>query len=92
MQRLGLVLILLLAGGCTQQVALKEPGDHQIGRTYAITISQEWSHVGGNPQRWTIDGPSLGLLRTWSGLRSGQALLRKPGRKTPAFRATSRAP
>jgi len=63
------------------------PGEHRIGTAYSFTTSVEWSLVGGAPQNWTIDGPALGLLQTWGGLKTGDVLIRKQGRRMPAFRS-----
>lgn len=88
MRGLIVILIVFLASGCSGGITHKPPGEYKVGSSYSITTSTPWSHIAGNPQQWTIDGPSLGLLQTWAGLKSGDALVRRQGRKTPVFRST----
>ncbi len=88
MKRALMVLILIAAAGCSGGASKKDPGEQRIGSRYSITTSTAWSHVSGNPQNWTIDGPGLGLLQTWGGLGTGDALIRKQGRRMPQFRSS----
>lgn len=80
-------LILLLAAACGGDISKMPPGEQRIGSAYSFTTSLEWSHVGSSPQNRTIDGPALGLLQTWGGLKSGDVLIEKQGRRMPAFRS-----
>ncbi len=81
------LLVLVLAAGCGGDVSKVPPGRQQIGSAYTFTTYTEWSLVGGSPQNWTIDGPALGLLQTWGGLKPGNVLIQKQGRRMPAFRS-----
>jgi len=88
MTRILVLLLVILTAGCGGDAAMREPGEQQIGSSYTITTSVDWSLVDGSPQNWTIDGPALGLLQTWGGLKTGDVLIRKQGRRMPAFRSS----
>lgn len=82
---LGLLFLIAMTGCAT--VTMKSPGRHEIGSSYTITTSRSWSHIAGPPESWTIDGPSLGVLRTWADLEDGDRLFVHPQQTLPQFRS-----
>ena len=80
------LLFLVVITGCTP-ITTKSPGRHEIGAAYTITTSRSWSHFDGPPEYWTIDGPPLGLLHTWSDVEDGDTLFEHPQQPLPQFRS-----
>jgi len=88
MTRVFALLLVILTAGCGGDAKMRDPGEQKIGSAYSITTSLDWSFFDGNPQNWTIYGPALGLMQTWGALKTGDVLIRKQGRRMPAFRSS----
>ncbi len=86
MVRVFALLALMTVAGCAAVATTKQPGRHEVGDSYSIATSTAWSHVAGPPETWTIEGPNLGVLRTWAEVEDGDRLFQDPQKKAPAFR------
>ncbi len=84
---LGLLTLIVVTGCASAGITEKTPGRHEISKSYSINTTQSWSHFKGPPEMWTIDGWSLGLLRTWGGLKDGDTLFESPEMSFPKFRS-----
>ena len=88
MRGLPALLVLLAVAGCASaNITMKQPGRHDVGSSYSIATSRTWSHIAGPPGAWTIDGPALGVMRTWATVEDGETLFPMAQKKGPAFRA-----
>jgi hypothetical protein len=84
------ILSLIITTGCASMgITMKSPGRHEIGNSYSISTSRSWSHISGPPETWTIDGPALGVLRTWAALEDGDTLVEQSDQSLPQFRSNS---
>lgn len=68
--------VLLFLMGCAPEPKISEkmPGRYEIGSSYAISTSIDWTHIPYDAETWTIYGPHLGALRTWADLQEGDDL------------------
>ena len=82
------ILSLVIVTGCaSMEITMKSPGRHEIGNSYSINTSRNWSHLSGPPETWTIDGPALGMLRTWAAVEDGSTLFVQGDQTLPQFRS-----
>ncbi len=82
-----LILLVAVTGCASANITMKQPGRHDVGSSYSFSTSRTWSHISGPPGAWTIDGPALGVLRTWAAVEDGETLFPKAEKKGPAFRS-----
>ncbi|MDJ0608822.1 MAG: hypothetical protein QNJ67_07575 [Kiloniellales bacterium] len=87
MLRVFALLALMTATGCAAVATTKQPGRHEVGDSYSISTSTTWSYLAGPPEAWTIDGPNLGVLRTWAEVEDGESLFPRAEKKGPVFRS-----
>lgn len=84
---LGLIVLVIVTGCAPAGITMKPSGLHEIGQSYSIATSRSWSHIPGPPESWTVDGVTLGVLRTWAALEDGDTLFEMSGRSLPPFRS-----
>lgn len=84
---LAMFSLIAITACATAGITMKPAGRHEIGQSYSITTSKNWSHIAGPPESWTIDGLALGVLRTWADLEDGDTLFERAEQNIPQFRS-----
>jgi len=68
-----LPLVLALSGCATALVAPDRPAE--VGNDVTVMPQRAWNRLTNDPEAWTTQGPQIDLIRFFSGIRSGDALL-----------------
>lgn len=79
MNKLLTVLLALLLAGCASVV--KVEGDQVLNSRLEVRVDEAWNRltlVDQPYQVWTQEGATLDQLRLWSGIASGQPLVKPP--------------
>lgn len=77
----------IILAGCAAY-SLIEPRRTTIGDLYTVDPQIPWSSTSdGKVERWTVDGPTLQVIRFVKGLDDGEVLFKgKDKEKTPKFK------
>src|SRR6185503_8962245 len=68
-----LPLVLALSGCATALVAPDRPAE--VGNDVTVMPQRAWNRLTNDPEAWTTQGPQIDLIRFFSGIRSGDALI-----------------
>src|SRR4051812_24695341 len=72
--RISVVCLLLGLAGCgTTLVPADKPVD--VGSSFNVMPQRPWNRIAKSPEAWTTQGPQIDMVRFFSGVRSGEAMV-----------------